>query len=79
MDYLTDALAACNGNLDLTELVEDLFRSMTISWHFCLPSIHPVSGLSTGYVRGDQVSLVWETSVALLPTTNTPRLSDIQP
>ena len=31
MDYLTDALAACNGNLDLTELVEDLFRSMTIS------------------------------------------------
>ncbi len=79
MDCLTDALAICNGDFDLPELVEYLFRAMSFSWHFCLPSIHPVSGLSTGYVRGGQVSLVWETSVALLPTTNTPRLSEIQP
>jgi len=26
--------------------------------HFCLPSIHPVSDFSTGYVCGDQVSFV---------------------
>jgi len=34
----------------LPELVEDLLRTMTFSWHFCLPSIHPVSDFSTGYV-----------------------------
>jgi hypothetical protein len=45
-----NALATCNGNLDLPELVEDLLRTMTFSWHFCLPSIHPVSDFSTGYV-----------------------------
>ena len=50
MDCLTDALAICNGDFDLPELVEYLFRAMSFSWHFCLPSIHPVSDLSTGYV-----------------------------
>jgi len=29
---------------------------MTFSWHCCLPSIHPVSDFSTGYVWGGQVS-----------------------
>jgi MFS family permease len=38
------------GNFDLPEFVENLFRTMTFSWHFCLPSIHPVSDLSTGHV-----------------------------
>ena len=47
---LTDALAARDGNLDLPELVQDLLRAMTFSWHFCLPSIRPVSDFSTGYV-----------------------------
>jgi hypothetical protein len=47
---LTDALATYNGNLDLPELVQDLLRAVTLSWHFCLPPIHPVSDLSTGYV-----------------------------
>jgi hypothetical protein len=47
---LTDALATCNGNLDLPELVEDLLRTMTFSRHFCLPSMHPVSDLSDGHV-----------------------------
>jgi hypothetical protein len=54
---MTNALAACNGNLDLPELVEDLLRAETFSWHFCLPSIHPVSDLSTGYVCGGQVKV----------------------
>jgi hypothetical protein len=52
---MTNALAACNGNLDLPELVQDLLRAVTFSWHFCLPSIHPVSDFSTGYVCGGQV------------------------
>jgi hypothetical protein len=34
----------------LPEFVEYLFRAMSFSWHFCLPSILPVSDLSTGYV-----------------------------
>ena len=49
-DFLTDALATGDGNLDLPELVQDLLRTMTFPWHFCLPSIHPVSDFSTGYV-----------------------------
>jgi hypothetical protein len=53
---MTNALAACNGNLDLPELVQDLLRAVTFSCHFCLPSMHPVSDLSTGYVCGGQVS-----------------------
>jgi len=32
------------------DLVQDLLRTMTFPWHFCLPSIHPVSDLSTGLV-----------------------------
>ena len=47
---LTNTLAFCNGNLDLPEFGKNLFRAMSFSWHFCLPSIHPVSDLSTGYV-----------------------------
>ena len=47
---LTDALATRDGNLDLLELVQDLFWAVTFSWHFCLPSIHPVSDSATGYV-----------------------------
>jgi hypothetical protein len=50
MDCLTDALAICNGNLDLSEHVQDLLRAVTFSWHFCLPSKRPVSDLSTGHV-----------------------------
>jgi hypothetical protein len=34
----------------LPELVQDLFRAMSSTWHFCLPLILPVSDLSTGYV-----------------------------
>jgi hypothetical protein len=34
----------------LPEFVEYLFRAMSFYWHFCLPSILPVSDLSTGYV-----------------------------
>jgi hypothetical protein len=34
----------------LPELVQDLLRAMTFSWHFCFPSIRPVSEFSTGYV-----------------------------
>jgi len=47
---LAKTLAACNGNFDLPEFVEHLFRAMSFSWHFCLPSINQVSDLSTGYV-----------------------------
>ena len=47
---MTNALAACNGNLDLPELVQDLLRAVTFSWHFCLPSKCPVSDYSTGNV-----------------------------
>ena len=43
-------LTARNGNLDLPGLVEDLLRTMTFSWHFCLPSKGPVTDLSTGHV-----------------------------
>ena len=58
---LTNTLATCKGNLDLPELVQDLLRAVTFSWHFCLPSIHPVSDLSTGYVRGGQVTFrLWD-------------------
>ena len=56
MDCLTDALATGDGNLDLPELVENLFRAVTFSWHFGLSSKRPVSDLSTGNVCGDQVS-----------------------
>ena len=47
---LPNTLATRDGNLDLPELVEDLLRAVTFSWHFCLPSIRPVSDFSTGYV-----------------------------
>ena len=47
---VTNTLATCNGNFDLPEFVQDLFRAMSFSWHFCLLSIHSVSDLSTGYV-----------------------------
>jgi hypothetical protein len=50
MDCLTDALATGDGNLDLPEHVEDLFRAVSFSWHSCLPSKRPVSDLSTGNV-----------------------------
>jgi hypothetical protein len=50
MDCLTDALVTGDGNLDLPELVQDLLRAVTFSWHFCLPSKRPVSDLSTGNV-----------------------------
>ena len=63
---LTNALAACNGNLDLPELVQDLLRAVTFSWHFCLPSIHPVSDLSTGSVCEGQVSMAEEETNQLL-------------
>ena len=56
MDCLTDALPTCNSNLNLTELVEDLLRAVTFSWHLCLPSKRPVSDLSTGHVCGGQVT-----------------------
>jgi hypothetical protein len=49
-DYLPNTLATRNGNFDLPELVEYLFRAMTFSWHFCLPSFFPLSDLSDGHV-----------------------------
>ena len=52
---LPDALATRNRNFGLPELVENLFRAMTFSWHFYLPSIHPVSDLSTDLVFFGQV------------------------
>ena len=47
---LTDAFATGDGNLNLPELVQDLLRVMSFSWHFCLPSKRPVSDFSIGYV-----------------------------
>ena len=47
---LTDALATCNGNFDLPELVQDLLRAVTFPWHFCLPPKRPVSDFSTGNI-----------------------------
>jgi hypothetical protein len=47
---LPNTLATRNGNFDLSELIEYLFRAMTFSWHFCLPSICPLSDLSDGHV-----------------------------
>ena len=49
-DCLPNTLATRNGNFDLPELIEYLFRAMTFSLHFCLPLICPLSDLSTGYV-----------------------------
>ena len=47
---LTNTLAFCNGNFDLPEFGKNLFRAMSFSWHFCLPSICPLSDLSDGHV-----------------------------
>jgi hypothetical protein len=47
---LPNTLATRNGNFDLPELIEYLLRVITFSWHFCLSSICPLSGLSDGHV-----------------------------
>jgi len=39
---------------------------VTFSWHFCLPSIHPVSDLPTGYVWGGQVSHLSSATISRL-------------